>query len=722
MPKATLFHRQQADRRRQRSLPAVWQPLVLGFGLLTLLTYLAFIPDYYQALVSRCILQDCAPAGPAPPTTEALLRLDGLTVSRYAVLFVFIDSVFTVLFAAASFVIAVKGRREPMALLASVMLVSFGTTFPQLVHTASLGRLFWEGWFGAVGTAGWITFFMFFCLFPDGRFVPRWTAVPTVLFAAFKLAALFRIPHLDHNEWPLPLAFLLFALPVGILIYSQIHRYRKESTPEQRQQTKWILYGLVIGLAGFLTLSLIFDPKLFAAPLSYVYLNGFLHAFLLAIPFTLVLAVLRRRLWEVDPVVNRTLVYASLSASIVALYSFSILFLGKMLHTEDRFLPSLISTVVVALLFAPLKERLQRSVDRMMKGRHDDPYGMLSELRSLLVKPLPPEAMMSTVVRFIRQSLRIPYAAIAIELNGQERLVASDPDGAVPAEKYTIPIIHLGKETGAFIAGTRPGEPFQAGDLRLLDVLLGHAGPIVDNYVMTRGMKLLAEDLQQSREKLVLAREEERRTIRRNLHDGLAPRLAAIGLNAAAAEMNVSRNPEAAVELLAELRQVIRTTVEDIRTLVHSMRPASLDEWGLVGALQQRGRELTRPLQLAEAEGETAKSLTIGFEVPRELPELPAAVEVAAYWIVSEAMTNVVRHAEAGSCLVRLYMASPAQLTVEILDDGVGLDDRWGGREQRGIGLASIRERTAELGGVCSMERLPGGGTKVSASLPVMAE
>lgn len=709
-------------RKGRRTFLLVLQPLVLLFGLFTILSYLSFIPEYYNVLVAKCVLQDCGLASPAPPTTEALLSAYGLTTGRYAVMFVLIDSIFTLLFTAPSFVIAVKGRHEPMALLASVMLISFGTTFPQLVHTAAKGLPFWETWFGAVGALGWITLFLFFCLFPDGRIVPKWTVAPIILFSLFKLVNLFLNNRIDQNLWPLPLGFAVFAVPVAVLLYSQFHRYRTGSTPEQRQQTKWILYGLAIGLTAFLIISLLFDPNLFPTPMPYVYLNGFLHLFLLVIPLTLVLAVLRRRLWDVDPVVNRTLVYISLSATVVALYSFSILFLGQMLHTQDRFLPSLISTVVVATLFAPLKDWLQRSVDRLMKGRHNDPYGMLLELRSLLVKPLPPEAMLDTIVRFIRKSLRIPYAAIAIELNGHERLISTDSDGSAPAEKHRFPIAHLGKETGAFIVSNRPGEPFHSADLRLLDVLLGHAGPIADNYLMTKGMKLLADDLQQSREKLVLAREEERRMIRRNLHDGLAPRLAAIGLNATAAEMNVRRNPEAATELLAELRQVIRSTVEDIRTLVHDMRPANLDEWGLVGAVQQRIRELTRPMQLAEEGDGADDGLRIELQVTRDLPELPAAVEVAAYWIVSEAMTNVVRHAEASFCTVKLSMVSPKRLTVEVTDNGVGMDGRWGSSDQRGMGLASIRERAAELGGYCTMERLPVRGTRVTATLPVIME
>ncbi|QJD82217.1 GAF domain-containing sensor histidine kinase [Cohnella herbarum] len=710
-------------RKSQSPLTTILQTIVLLLGLLTFMSYVNFIPEYYDKLVTKCLLQGCGIYSPAPPTTEDLLHASGLSVSSYAVLFVIIDTAFTLLFACAACLIAIKGRREPMALLGSIMLISFGATFPQLVHTASQDQQLWGYWFSCISTMGWISLFLFICLFPNGRFMPKWTIIPVIVFASVKIISeIFKDTALDHNYWPLPIVIALFVIPIGALIYSQHYRYRACLNREQRQQTKWIVYGFSASLIAFVVISLFFEPSLYDTPVAFVYLNGFLHLFLLILPLTLTFGILRKRLWDVDPVVKRTLVYFLLSACIVALYSLSIVFFGKMFHSENRFLPSLISTVVVAILFAPLKERLQRSVNRMMKGRHDDPFGMLSDLRSLLVKPLPPEEMLDTIVRFIRQSLRIPYAAIAVEVKGIDRIASSDSDGEDITENQTFRIIHRGEEVGALIVANRPGEPFTSEDLRLLDVLLGHAGPIIENFTMTSGMRLLAEDLQRSREKLVIAREEERRMIRRNLHDELAPRLAALGLNATAAEMYVRRDPEAATELLSELRQVIRSTVEDIRTLVHDMRPASLDEWGLVGAIQQRIEELTRPIRLLENEQGTTSGLNIEFRFPQHLPALPAAAEVAAYWIATESIANVARHSQATQCTVRLAMTSDEILNIEIIDNGIGIDELRIPFANGGIGISSIRERASELGGLCTIERLQTGGTRVAASIPVLTE
>jgi len=697
----------------------VLQASVALFGLLVFLSYLYCVPEYYERLVSTCALQDCGRVAPAPPTTEALLRDGGLTVSSYALWFVGIDCAFTLPFACSAFLIALKGRREPMALLGALMLVSFGTTFPLLVHTASYGDPLRTIWFDAVSAIGWISLFLFFCLFPNGRFSPGWISLPLAFFSLAKIAsAAFPNTALDSNYWPLPAVVALFGLPIASLVYSQIYRYRRTLTPEQRQQSKWIVFGFSVGSTSFLGISLLFQPSWYSSPSAFIYLNGLLHLFLLPIPLSLVFALLRRRLWDVDPVVSRTLVYLLLSACIAALYGFSIVFFGKLLHTADRFVPSLIAAAVIALLFAPIKEHLSKRVNRLFKGRHDDPIGMLSELRGLLTRPLPPEEMLRTLVRFIRRSLRIPYAAIAVEVNGASRIVSSDPGISPAADSRSFPIVHRGEEAGILIAAARSGETFTPADLRLLDVLLGHAGPVVENFSMTRGMKLLADDLQRSREKLVIAREEERRAIRRNLHDELAPRLAALGLNATAAEMNVRRDPEAAVELLANLRLAIRSTVEDIRTLVHDMRPASLDEWGLAGAIRQRIKELARPMELA-GDGQGLPGLTIDFHEPPQLPELPAAVEVAVYWIASEAIANVVRHSGADDCQVKLEVAPGERVILEVSDNGIGSRERWSSSGRGGIGLASMRERAAELGGRCSIYRSPSGGTRVTASIPL---
>jgi signal transduction histidine kinase len=209
-------------------------------------------------------------------------------------------------------------------------------------------------------------------------------------------------------------------------------------------------------------------------------------------------------------------------------------------------------------------------------------------------------------------------------------------------------------------------------------------------------------ELQRSRESLVSAREEERRRLRRDLHDGVGPQLAALMLELETASDLVSENPEASA-LIAKLSERAGEIVSDVRRSVHALRPPALDELGLVGALR------------AGAIHYSPSGLRVSVENPEELSHLPAAVEVACYRVAQEALVNVVRHARARNCSIRIRLDEEAgALSVEVEDDGRGIREH----DKAGVGMISMRERTEELGGRCTVKRLPGGGTLVRALLP----
>ena len=692
-----------------------FQGIVILFSLLTVVILISCIPLYYQAITERCLAEPCY-MGPSPPVSETELAIYGFTPQSFAMLFVIIDSTLIFLYYLAALLILIKCFREPLGLLAVLMLVSFGTVFPSLFPLGSEGHPFLETWTSVESMVGWTTFFLFFFLFPNGRLIPKALAKLTYLFCL--LYVIIHIVPYDESkkEWPVIVQLILLVIPLALLIVTQIYRYRKISTPEEKQQTKWVVYGLTIALAGLVGISAIYEPPFSHGPLWYVYINSILHVFMLMIPLTLTMAILRRRLWDIDPIVNRTLVYTGLSAAIVAVYTLTVLYLSRLFQTEDNFFISLVATSFVAVMFSPLKEWLQRQVNHVMKGRHDDPYAVLSELGNQLVKPIEPDAMLYVVVQTIQDALRLPYASISIEVNGHDKLAAVS--GEPVEEALSFPIIHQGETLGTlFVSPRSPGEAFSAEDLKLLSILLQQAGPIVQNVHMTFGMRLLADDLQESREKLVLAREEERRQIRHNLHDDLAPRLAALALNAAAAEKYVRQDPDLAVGILTDFRKVIRSTVDEIRTLVHDLRPPTLDELGLVGAVRERIRDLTQAI-IPASHSDEIQLLRIELVAPDRLPPLPAAVEVAAFRIITESLVNVVRHARASHCLVNLELATSDMLSITVTDNGKGILPVPTPSPKGGIGLVSIRERAAELGGQCSIERIEGAGTRVTALLP----
>jgi signal transduction histidine kinase len=218
-----------------------------------------------------------------------------------------------------------------------------------------------------------------------------------------------------------------------------------------------------------------------------------------------------------------------------------------------------------------------------------------------------------------------------------------------------------------------------------------------------------SQALQRSREALVTAREEERRRVRRDLHDGLGPALAAVQMKVEGARVLLARDPEGADRVLAQLTGEVHTTISDVRRLVHDLRPPALDELGLVHAVAEQADAFSGPV-------DGGGRLQVEVASPEPLPELPAAVEVAAYRIICEGLTNVVRHARAAACRVTLDVDDGALLVV-VDDDGTGVSVG----DRPGLGLRSMGERATELGGACRLSRSPMGGTRVWARLPIAA-
>nr|MBA2453402.1 GAF domain-containing sensor histidine kinase [Chloroflexia bacterium] len=321
---------------------------------------------------------------------------------------------------------------------------------------------------------------------------------------------------------------------------------------------------------------------------------------------------------------------------------------------------------------------------------------------------LDPQSVLPTIVETTAQALKLSYAAIT--LRHEQGFISAATFGAPRGETLTLPLVYRGEQVGQFILAARgTGASFTPPDRRLLDELARQAGIVVHAVLLTADLQRSNASLQAARERLVTAREEERRRLRRDLHDGLGPVLGGLTLKLDIARGLVDRDPARAVALLGDLKNQSQTAVADIRRLVYQLRPPALDELGLAGALRETAAQF----------GNTDGRMSIIIDVPRLLPPLPAAVEVAAYRIVQEALTNVVRHAEARNCTIHIACDDEARiLFVGIGDDGIGLPDARLG----GIGLTSIRERAAELGGTCAIERSPGGGTLVRARLPYEAQ
>jgi signal transduction histidine kinase len=692
--------RPQAPARETRG-PGRWMLLARGTWLtlvvLTLAICFASLPLYLAQLQTPCAPTACHYQQLTPAQAEMLAQI-GWSLGEYAAITLTLLLVTIGVCLVVSTLIIWRRPDDRMALLVALLLVTFGP----INVTANAPEM--SPWLVPDQGVTLLTnalFVLVFSLFPSGRFVPPWMRWNLVGWLAVLV-----LPHfLLSVPFPLgisvvQLGWLLFLVELVLMALVQVYRYRQVSGPLERQQTKWVVFGLawptlVSVLAS--ALALLLPVAVEHQALVLLAYNEASFLLVLAFPFSFGVAILRYRLWEIDTLINRTLVYGLLSALVVSLYVLVVNLLSTLVRTGTDGLFALLATGLIAVLFQPLRLRLQRLVNRWMYGERDDPSAVLSRLGRRLEATLEPEAVLPTIVETVAQALRLPYAALAVKQG--EAFITAASSGRPQSEPLMLPLVYQRETIGQLhLAPRAPGEAFTPADHRLLADLAHQAGIAVHAVQLTAA-------LQHSRERLVATREEERRRLRRDLHDGLGPTLASMTLKLDAARNLLTQQPAAVDPLLVEVKAQLQTTIIDIRRLVYDLRPPALDELGLVSALQEQAMQYHR-----------LNGVQVVIEAPPQLPPLPAAVEVAAYRIVLEALTNVARHAQAHTCCVRLALAEG--LTIEVSDDGQGLPSE----QHVGVGLASMRERAAELGGTCLITTGATGGTHVLVRLPLAKE
>ncbi len=597
-----------------------------------------------------------------------------------------------------------------LALLAALFFIAVlvGEASPAVTGDLS-GQLDWRLALDAWNALCLLAALVFMYVFPDGRFLPRWTIVCAILLAAWNIVAYF-IPNLYFwNSSPVVL-IMIFIVIASTGVFAQVYRYKRISRPAERQQTKWVVFGLSIGvMVGFA--GLFFFKNYAPAWIQPPELEWIIDTFIvsptarfiqLLIPVTIGIAIFRYRLWDIDLVINRVLFYGSLTALTMLIYLSAVSALGllfKGLAVEWVFF---LATGLIAILFDPLRRRLQRAINRLMYGERDDPYRVLTRLANSLEHSATPNEVLPTIAETVSQSLKIPYVAIQIQENGVDHQVAKV--GQAQEDVLIFPLFYQAELIGSLHVGRRaPGEGFSNVDLRLLENIARQAGPAAET------VRLNAE-LVRSRAEIVTAREEERRRLRRDLHDGLGPILASQTLKMGAVRQLVRHNPGRAESMVDDLIHQTEGTVAEVRRLVYGLRPPALDELGLVEAV----RDLVRRSEPGDS------SITV--EGPKEgLPKLPAAVEANAYRIALEGLTNASRHSKAKHCLIRFDIEDQQNvgeakraLVVQIRDDGAGMPKQY----RAGVGLRSMRERAEELGGQLVITQGNPHGTHISAWLP----
>jgi signal transduction histidine kinase len=396
--------------------------------------------------------------------------------------------------------------------------------------------------------------------------------------------------------------------------------------------------------------------------------------------------IIRYGLFDSRAVLSRTLLYGALTVVVVAVYLAASALLSQLFAGD---LPAVVAAGLAALAVLPLRDRLQRRVSRLVFGLRDDPAAALGLLGVRLDAAAAPEDVLPAVVRTVGESLRL--RCVIIEVGGEEMARWGQAVGGTLLE---LDLPFAGESIGRLTVQARdPGEPFSAADRSLLESLARQVSVAARAVALTQA-------LQVSRERLVATLEEERRRLRRDLHDGLGPTLAGLALGIDTVRRGLpDGSPDEAEDLLVSLREEAERAVADIRRIAYNLRPPVLDEMGLVGAIRDHATRLG---------GATVT-------VPAPLPPLPAAVEVAAYRIAVEAMTNASRHAPGAA--IEVSLSVNGHLELRVADAGTGLPPGF----RAGVGLRSMRERAAELGGECVLNPCDPHGTVVRASLPLEA-
>ncbi|MFJ2029161.1 histidine kinase [Streptosporangium sp. NPDC087985] len=592
---------------------------------------------------------------------------------------------------AAAWLMCVGGVGCALNVFGSVMMLRSGAN----------GALTAAAYYRYVGGIGWVMGGILLAIMlplysPDGRLPSRrWRPIVVVAALAMVVEAVRLVvrPTPPVESYPLPriipnplavealgpyntaiygaLSYLINILVVLSLISLALRARRAD--PTTRRQIAWPMSAFALYIVFLLAGESWWLPATIATGL---------------IPVAIAFSVLRYRLYGIDTVISRAFVAAGLISAVSAVYFGVGAIAGLVVSGYDR-IGGLAAALFAGAVFHPLRRLLRRWVDRLMYGTYGDPRALAARLAREVGETEPANAL-AAVAAAIRDGLSVTGVAVEVDGPGARRVEV----GLLGPAPRTVPLVWHGEPCGRLLLGSPGPRRFAAAyNDRLITAVTPYVADVAHAVRMTA-------DLQHSRERILTAREEERRRLRRDLHDGLGHALTDMAMSINMARVSLRSAPASADRLLTELRSGMDAVGQEIKELVYGLRPPTLDELGLAGAVRALAVE-GEPQVAVETEG--------------DLSDLPAATEVAAYRIAQEGLTNIRKHARARSAVVSLRRGD--SLVVRVQDDGNGLPSG----PRSGVGLLSMRERAAELGGTCVIGKAPGGGTLVEAVLPIPA-
>jgi signal transduction histidine kinase len=612
----------------------------------------------------------------------------------------------------------------------SYALATVGLLLLQFPRTRGLGN--WLGWLFFLGI-GFVVFVLL--LFPTGSLPSRrwrpvaWAAAAAI--AAWVLGNAFAPTLISSGPPPVrnPIGVAgpaghvfdvlggaggLLIVATGLAaIVSLVFRYRRARAVE-REQLKWLVYagGLIVAavLAVIVTEHWL-GPGSAANNLQNIASSGSVAL----IPVAIGIAIFRYHLYDIDVVINKTLVYGSLAVFITGVYVAIVVGIGSLAQRGAR--PSLglsiVATAVVAIAFQPVRAWIQRLANRLVYGRRATPYQVLADFAGHMAGAYAAEDLLPQMARILAEGTAATRADVWLKSGEVFHDGAAWPAGApsLPPARATaadvpayaaadriLPVRYQGEVLGALSVSKRPGESLTPTEDRLLADLAGQAGLVLKNAGLREQLLARLEEIQASRQRLVAAQDEERRRIERNIHDGAQQQLVALAIKLSITESMIGTDTDGEREMLAELRQDAAGAVEDLRDLARGIYPPLLASMGLAAALEAQARKAPVPTSVT-ADG---------------VGRYPQDVEAAVYFCVLEALQNMAKYAGASRAKVKLT-ASGHDLRFEVADDGAGFDPRSRGY---GTGLQGMVDRLHAHGGSLDVRSAPGAGTTILGRLP----
>ena len=561
-------------------------------------------------------------------------------------------------------------------------------------------------------------------LFPHGRLPsPRWRVV-AALAVAFPLLGTITTAISDVNfsvagnfpmlHDPVQLLPRSTASPIygfyqagNLLVWvvaalSLILRFRR-SRDEERQQVKWIAFAGALAALGTVAVATISNNPIWA-----------FEALVPLIPIAAGIAVLKYRLYDIDVVINKTLVYGSLAAFITAVYVAIVVGIGEAIGQGSR--PnlglSILATGVVALAFQPVRVRVQRLANRLVYGKRATPYEVLSEFSSRMADTVEVAEVLPRMARILAEGTGGRSAVVWLKVGGKLKPEAAWPaddlpTSAIPIERdelphlgatLALPVHHRDELLGALSLTKAPGERLSPSEEKLATDLASGAGLVLRNVRLTEELLARLEELRASRQRIVAAQDAERRKLERNIHDGAQQQLVALAVRLRLARQLAQRDRAAAEAAIDQIEHETADALDNLRDLARGIYPPLLADRGLVAALSAQAAKSPLPVAV-EANG-----------IARYAQEQEAAV----YFCTLEALQNVAKYAGATRAVVRLAV-DDGHLAFEVTDDGRGFDAT---KTSYGTGLQGMADRLSALGGELEVRSTPGRGTTVSGRLP----